>query len=180
MYLRKLEEKDADFMLEWMHDQNVVGKMAADFVHMTIEDCLSFIQKANADESKALHRAICTEDDEYLGTISLKNISREDENAEYAIILSRKAMGKGIAAQASVEILKIAFQNLSLHKIYLYVKESNVRAIKFYEKFGFRREGVFIDHIKEKNGSYENLIWMAVLNDEFISIQSRVENNEQI
>lgn len=178
MYLRDLKETDAEIMLEWMHDQNVVEKMAADFMHMTIDDCVRFIQNSNSNETLNVNRAICSDEDEYLGTISLKNISKEDLNAEYAIVLSRKAIGKGISSLATIEILKIAFYDLHLHKVYLYVKESNKRAIRFYEKFGFRREGVFLEHIREKDGTYENLVWMSILNREFEIMQNKEKYDE--
>ena len=167
MYLRKLAEKDAIPMLEWMHDQNVVGKMAAEVVKMTLKDCHCFIQRSNEDETITLNRAICTDEDDYLGTVSLKNISYADENAEYAIIMKSSAMGTGAAKFATMEILRIAFEELKLHKVYLYVKSSNIRAIKFYEKIGFRYEGTFVEHVKNREGKYEDLIWFAISADEF-------------
>lgn len=170
MYLRKLKVKDAVQMLEWMHDKDVVENMAADFIHMTIEDCLAFIKESNEDENITLNRAICTEEDEYLGTISLKNISKKDKNAEYAIVLKKSAMGSGAAGFATREILKTAFEELKLHKVYLYVRSGNIRAQKFYNKVGFRREGIFIDHVINKSGKYENLIWMAILENEFAEL----------
>lgn len=170
MYLRRLKEKDAELMLEWMHDQDVIENMAADFMHMTIEDCLQFIKNSNEDENITLNRAICTEQDEYLGTVSLKNISNIDNNAEYAIILRTSAMGSGAAKVATMEILKIAFEELKLHKVYLNVRSGNIRAQKFYNKIGFRNEGTFKDHVINKNGDYENLIWLAILNKEFVEM----------
>lgn len=167
MYLRKLKNEDAEKMLEWMHDENVVKDMAADFMHMNKDDCLAFIEKANKDETKDLHRAICSDEDGYLGTISLKNISFDDFNAEYAIVLSSNAIGRGIASESTKEILRIAFKELELHKVYLYVKASNLRARRFYEKIGFREEGCFVDHIKGKDNKYDTLHWMAMLDKEF-------------
>ncbi|MDY3745764.1 MAG: GNAT family protein [Lachnospiraceae bacterium] len=168
MYLRKLKVKDAVPMLEWMHDEDVVKNLAADFMNMTLESCMKFIETANADESITLHRAICTDEDKYLGTISLKNISGKDSNAEYAIVICSEAMGKGVSKFATEEILKIAFNDLGLHKVYLYVKEQNIRARKFYDKVGFRTEGIFREHAKNKNGMYDDIVWMAVLDREFI------------
>lgn len=167
MYLRKLREKDAHSMLEWMHDSDVVEELAADFMNMTLDDCLEFIRRANEEESRNLHRAICNEEDEYLGTVSLKNISQADSNAEYAIVVSGKAMGSGASMYATKEILRIAFEELKLHKVYLYVRSGNGRALKFYDKVGFRKEGEFVDHIRNRAGNYENLIWLALLNQEF-------------
>lgn len=43
MKLRKLEEKDAKLMLEWMHDKSVVEFMGANFEAKTIDDCKKFI-----------------------------------------------------------------------------------------------------------------------------------------
>ena len=36
MRLRNLELKDATLMLEWMHDENVVGKLKGDFLEKTL------------------------------------------------------------------------------------------------------------------------------------------------
>ena len=81
MKLRKLELKDAELMLEWMHDKNVVEMLAQNFENKTIEDCKQFIRNANEDESIFMHRAICNDQDEYLGTVSLKHINIQDKNA---------------------------------------------------------------------------------------------------
>ena len=46
MKLRKLKLKDADLMLEWMHDPFVVKDLQADFATKTITDCEAFINMA--------------------------------------------------------------------------------------------------------------------------------------
>ena len=79
-------------------------------------------------------------------------------------------MGSGAAKVATMEILKIAFEELKLHKVYLNVRSGNIRAQKFYNKIGFRNEGTFKDHVINKNGDYENLIWLAILNKEFVEM----------
>lgn len=169
MYLRKLEKADAVPMLEWMHDENVVANMATDFMRMTMENCNKFIENAIKNETIDVHRAICSDDNEYLGTVSLKNISKVDNNAEYAIVLKSSAMGTGASTFATNGILEIAFEKLELHKVYLYVKGSNIRAQRFYDKFGFRQEGRFVEHVRNSQGKYEDLIWLAICKREFNS-----------
>ena len=44
MKLRKLAEKDAELMLEWMHDPAVNHVFRADFASMSQDDVLSFIR----------------------------------------------------------------------------------------------------------------------------------------
>lgn len=156
--------KDAKFMLEWMHDSNVAEVFDKDFSSFTIEDVINFISQ-NRKEGKNYHFAIVDKNDEYLGTISLKNIS-EDNNAEYAIVLRSKAHGQGIAKEASKELLKIGFEQMKLEKIYLNVLATNPRAIRFYEKMGFKKEGIARKH-KKHNQQYVDLLWFGMLKEEY-------------
>ncbi len=150
--LRRLQEKDAPFMIEWMHDPEIQQCFRKDMKHMSPEQVKDFCTRAylknDIEEGGALHYAIVDDcDDEYLGTISLKNISLRDRSAEYAIATRKCAHGKGIAAEATRLILKEGFNNRHLHRIYLNVLHDNVRAIKFYEKCGFRYEGEFAEAV---------------------------------
>ncbi len=146
--LRKLLDKDADKMLEWMHDETVNQNFRFDFAGMTKERALNFIANSFTEENQ--HFAIVDDSDEYLGTISLKNISTVDKNAEYAIVVRKSFWGTGVAKKATDEILKYAFENLKLHRVYLNVLDENIRANKFYQKYGFIYEGQFKQHLNLK------------------------------
>ena len=172
MFLRKLEQSDAGFMLEWMLDKGLTENLMADFQNKKLEDCKNFIKNALMDETKNMHRAVCSEDNEYLGTVSLKNIDYEAGNAEFAIALRRKAVGNGTASFATKQILKTAFEELHLSRIYLCVASSNRRAIKFYNKFGFVQEGCFREHVyisKQK----QDLLWYSITKDEFLCLNQK-------
>jgi len=131
MKLRKLRIEDARLMLEWMHDDEVVKDLRADFKEKTLDDCINFIMTSHVDK-KNMHLAICNEEDEYMGTVSLKNI--DEGSAEFGIAIRKGAMGKGYSAYAMYEIIKIAFDELGLEKVYWCVSPTNLRACKFYEK----------------------------------------------
>lgn len=158
--LRRLKEKDAPFMLEWMHDSEINCYFQYPFKEMTIEGVKSFIENSFSEENK--HFAIVDSNDEYLGTISLKNISYKNKNAEYAIVTRKKAQGTGIAMQSTKELLEYAFKELGLHKIYLNVLEDNIRARRFYEKCGFKQEGISQDSVVVSN-EYKSLAWYGIL-----------------
>ena len=136
MRLRKLELKDAPLMLEWMHDESVVKDMQADFSSKTLEDCDLFILSSK-DMLKNLHLAIVDENDEYMGTVSLKNI--EEDKAEFAITVRKYAMGKGYSRFGMREIIRMGLEDMNLSRIYWYVDKNNQRAIKFYDKNGYQR-----------------------------------------
>lgn len=139
MNLRQLEDKDAPLMLEWMHDENVYSFLGEDFPHMTIDNCRGFIFQSFFEQDKNRHYAIVDEQDEYMGTISLKEIDEEHKRAEYTICCRTKAHGKGFAEEATKELFRIAKEEIGLQLIYLNVFDYNIRAQKMYEKVGFER-----------------------------------------
>ena len=139
MKLRKLELKDASLMLEWMHDKNVVEDLRTDFLSKTLNDCINFI-KHSWNDSNNWNVAIVDDEDNYMGTVSLKNI--EEKSAEFGITIRACAMGKGYALWAMKEILRIAFEERNLEQVYWCVSPENKRAVRFYDKNGFRRVDV--------------------------------------
>ena len=165
MRLRNLQEKDAIFMLEWMQDSEIVQNFRFDSTNTNIESVQRFIANSSSS-TESEHFAIADENDEYLGTISLKNIDMINKNAEYAISLRRSAIGSGIAYESTKKLLEHAFSKIGLEKVYLNVYSKNLRAIKFYEKFGFVYEGEFRKHIYI-NGEFENLKWYSIIRSEY-------------
>lgn len=160
MRLRRLEEKDAALMLEWMHDESVVKYMGANFGAKTIEDCKNFI-KSSQDTSKDLNLAIVNDEDEYMGTVSLKHINQEKKTAEFAITVRKIAMGNGFSGFGIKEILRIGLEELGLTKIYWCVARINERAVRFYDKNGYKRitdipEHILAAYTKEQ---LEQFIW---------------------
>lgn len=81
MKLRDLELKDAPLMLEWMHDQSVVANLRGNFLGKTIKDAEEFI-KLSRNKLQNIHLAIATDEDEYMGTVSLKNVDRDNNSAD--------------------------------------------------------------------------------------------------
>lgn len=160
MKLRSLEPKDAELMLEWMKDEEINQYFRFQSDAVTPESINDFITSSSSCKSNK-HYAIVDDNDVYLGTISLKNIDMNNFNAEYAIALRKAAIGKGVAREATIEILNNAFEYFKLNKIYLNVIADNERAIKFYEKMGFILEGEFMEHLYIK-GVYHNLKWYAI------------------
>ena len=166
--LRPLKITDAQFMLEWMHDEDIQKGFRKNMLGMTKENAETFIGQAISDFSKvkdggAVHYAISNELDEYLGTISLKNISIVNNNAEFAIVLRKEYQGKGYAKEATTQLIEKAFHEFGLHKIYLSVLENNLTAKKSYESSGFIYEGELKEHICI-NGKYETLKLYGIIN----------------
>lgn len=165
MKLRKLEEKDAPYMLEWMHDEKVNCYFRFNPRSITLQSTLEFIKESNNDKD-SYHFAIVDENDEYLGTVSLKNIDKNSLNGEYAIALRSKRQGKGTGLFATEEILAYAFNILELERVYLNVLTENKHAIHFYEKIGFKYEGEFYNHIRINN-DLKSIKWYRMMRFEY-------------
>lgn len=152
-------------MLEWMQDPEIASVFEQDFSAMQTHEVLEFINRSQECED-ALHFAITDDNDEYLGTVSLKNIDMNNSNAEYAISTRRRAHGTGIALRATSDVLSIAFNVLKLHRVYLNVRADNVRARKFYDKVGFRYEGTSKEALC-LNDCFYDLVWLAMLSSQY-------------
>lgn len=167
--LRRLEEKDAPFMLEWMHDNTINCWFRYPFADITLEKVKFFIKYSFDEENQ--HFAITDAKDEYMGTISLKHISEKDHNAEFVVATRKKAQGTGLVEKAITEILRYAFNELGLHRIYLNVLADNIAARKLYENCGFDLEGEFKEAIRLHH-QYRNVAWYAMLNWKEKSMES--------
>ena len=161
MYLRRLELKDAPLMLDWMHDERVTGKLRTDFSSKTLQDAECFIKSSWSDHENINLAIASDEKDEYMGTVSLKNI--EDGNAEFAITVRIEAMGRGYSWFGMDAIIEKAFNEYGLDCIYWCVSRENIRAILFYDKHNFHETKDIPDKILNRYRGIKGLKWYSVL-----------------
>ena len=165
--LRPLKQKDCNGMLDWMHDPQINHLYTDKIRNATLESVSRFVEDAEKLMKQGItyHYAIVDERDDYLGTISLKNIEPV-KGAEYAISMRGTCHGKGIASWATQEILRMAFEEMGLHRVYLNVLADNEHANRFYVKNNFRYEGESKDCILA-DGKIRSLKWYAMLAEEY-------------
>ena len=173
MYLRMLKISDAPRMLEWMHDENVVGQLRGDFKSKTINDVEAFIKSAQNDQ-KNVHLAISSDGDEYMGTVSLKNIDLFFQRAEFAISIRSDAMGRGYSWYGMEEIIKKAFEEYHLEAVYWCVSRKNARAIRFYDKHNFHETVDIPKEIANDYSGINDLKWYSVLKGDVIDDRTEV------
>ena len=104
----------------------------------------------------------------HCGNCGLKNIDKQNRKAELWIYIGDNNFhGKGIAQEAVLKLVKLAINELLIHKIYLHVADSNERAIHLYKKCGFKEEGFLVDEIYYKN-SFVSLYRMSFIDNSMI------------
>ena len=77
---------------------------------------------------------------EAVGSVYLRDIDLDTKEAEYGIFIGEEsARGKGVGTKSAKLILKYAFEELGLEKIFLRVFKDNPGAVRSYEKAGFKK-----------------------------------------
>jgi|GEM_PF-361179 len=103
---------------------------------------------------------------EPVGIIGLHHLSWQIRSAEYTIHIKKSFWGTGVAGEATDYILKHAFETLGMNKVWLGGNASQQRAIRFYEKKGFVREGILRDEIF-REGRFHDSVKMSIRASEY-------------
>jgi RimJ/RimL family protein N-acetyltransferase len=101
-----------------------------------------------------------------IGSVYVRNVDMIHKKAEFGIFIGKeKYRGSGFGIEATKLILRYAFEELSLNKVFLRVLSNNYAAIRSYLKAGFKYEGYFREDICV-NSEYLDVIFMGILRDE--------------
>ena len=85
---------------------------------------------------------------------------------DLTIAVDPEYQGKGIGKMLFKELLDEVKENCpDILRIELIARESNERALRFYESLGFRQEGRLKNRIQSVNGGFEDDIFMAWLRE---------------
>lgn len=167
-YLSPLNIADAEKYTEWLNDLEVTKHLIVSDRQINVqkeEEILNDMIKNGAQ----IFAIIDKEKDVLIGNCSLFKIDHPDRKAELGIFIGDKHYwDKGFGTEALRLLLDYGFNILNLHNIFLNVHSFNKRALKAYEKVGFkvigRRRESFI-----MGGKKYDEIFMDILEDEFTS-----------
>lgn len=163
IYLRLMTYEDTDRIVKWRNSDGV----RKNFIYQALftrESHENWI-RTMIDTGKVVQMIICEEDtDRPVGSVYLRDIDRTHEKAEYGIFIGEEdARGKGYGSAAARLMIRYAFEELKLHRLFLRVYAENIQAIRSYEKAGFVKEA----HLREDvciNGKYYDIVLMGILN----------------
>lgn len=165
--LRPIALSDTENIVKWRNSQFVKNNLFSQ-TDLTAEQHINYFNNV-VSKGKCYQYIIevKTDNEKFdIGTTFIKNIDLDNRKGEFGIFIGEeKARGKGFAKFAIKEILKIAFDELKLNRCYLEVLANNERAIKLYEKVGFKKEGL-LRHDYMRNGQYYDVLIMAKLKED--------------
>ncbi|MEH2024833.1 MAG: GNAT family protein [Nostoc sp.] len=175
--LREISKKDLKIINAWRNDHDIINLLGCNFLYISEEVDENWYQNYLNNRDKNVRLSIIESDNNNLiGNVYLTNIQSINRSAEFSIVISNKNYwSRGIGEAVCREIIKHAFIDLNLNRIYLYVLEQNTRAIRMYEKVGFFVEGK-LEEAVYKNGSYHNTFVMAILRSNY---NKDIQNNNK-
>src|SRR5262245_57638626 len=166
VYLRAIELEDAAIFLPWANAFEVTRHM---LLHrpMSLVAEEAWIARIQEDKNDVVLSIVLRKDDRVIGNTALHGIHSHNHHAGFGIMIGdKREWGKGYGTEATRLIVGHGFHTLNLHRFWLHVYEDNPRAIRSYEKVGFRREGILRDHAF-RDGRYGDVISMGLLRDEW-------------
>lgn len=169
--LEYFNRSDFDQLIEWIDSPSFLLQWGGPEFDYPLDDkqLELYIENANNEEGDTLiYKVVDEETDKAIGHISLGKIDRTNMSARIGKVLvgSLQTRGKGIGQKMIREALRIAFEELNLHRVSLGVFDFNTDAIACYEKAGFNKE-VLLRDARRNGDEYWSLWEMGVLIDEW-------------
>lgn len=172
MSLRKLTEDDLPLVLTWRNNLEVRRFMYNNheisetehrswFVHMDNDpQSLWFIQQDENDESD--------------GVVYFTQYQPENRSSFWGFYTAPDTPA-GTDTKLGLDALDKAFNELNLHKLNAEVLSSNERSLRFHDKLGFHREGIFRDSLYDGQ-KYDDVIRFGILKSEWQEKRLEIKN----
>ncbi|HWQ47285.1 MAG TPA: GNAT family protein [Longilinea sp.] len=166
VYLRPLMKSDAEQIRKWANDPELRG-LTGETLPMTLEEAEAYIERIRGDQSRVWFMVVAKDTGKVIGETGLLRMFYAWRNTDLSIIIGeQEGRGKGYGLEAINLMLDYAFGYLNFHRVSIGVVGFNEKALKFYEKVGFKREGIQRDGYFY-NHEYSDFVMMSILEDEY-------------
>jgi RimJ/RimL family protein N-acetyltransferase len=164
--LRPVNRDDLQLFVRWYSDPDVLRWLHLSEMPLPTLDSES--QRLEAHLRDSHRRSWIIEDltGRAIGNVGLAGIDDVHLRAELFISIGEKDHWSGGYGTDAVRlVLRFAFEELALKRVWLIADADNPRAIRCYEKCGFQHEGVLRGH-RLRYGKPLDMVMMAVLEDD--------------
>jgi diamine N-acetyltransferase len=166
VYLRPVEKEDFNQLYAWANDPEIRG-LTGEVFPTSQKSVEEFEVKLRMDSSRVWFGVVVREDDRLIGEAGLLRMFPAWRTTDLSLIIGeRAAWRKGYGTDAMELLLDYAFGYLNFHRVAIGVVGTNERALHFYEKIGFKREGIQRDGYYY-NHAYQDFVMMSMLENEF-------------
>lgn len=156
LILRRWADSDAEDLYIYASDP-AVGPIAGWPPHQSLEESLDVIKNVLSD--KEAYAMCLKEDGKAIGAIELKlnghtDMTEKDDEYELGYWLGKPFWGRGLMPEAARDILRHAFEDIGMSKVWCGYYEGNTKSKRVQEKVGFKYQwiigGVDVSLMHEK------------------------------
>ena len=164
--VRALTSGDIPKLAAWRNDPSIQSMLIGWHFPVSAEEEMLWLEKIRGDKNSRRF-AIEADTGSYIGNIGLYDINWIDRVSGFGIFIGDpRFRGGGYATDASFALVKFAFQELGLNRLWLTVLADNEPARKLYERLGFLTEGT-LKHHNHRGGVFHDELVMGLLSKDF-------------
>lgn len=168
-FLRPLEIGDISLYKKWYNDQEVNYWANGAWPLSTMLGEGEIEERYFLPRESSGRYIILNELEVPIGTIGFREMNIPARSATLFVIIGEKEYwGQGYGTDALKVLVDYLFLQWNLHRLTLDTWDGNHRAIRTYEKLGFKVEGC-LRQARFVQGEYRDAIIMGLLRDEYIS-----------
>ena len=171
IFLRPIEEKDGPIIVRWRNDPEVLSH-CLEKKHIAEASNLSFF-KSNVLTGKYKQFIVECLDESTgvcfypIATVYLKDMDYGNKRCELCIFTSSDVEWKPEGQKIAIKKLtEKAFSEYGMHKVYSYVFSKFPNEVELLINAGFTIEATLKSEALNERGEYEDLIRLAVFNDD--------------
>ncbi|MGB6371147.1 MAG: GNAT family protein [Atribacterota bacterium] len=177
VYLRAIEKEDLIHVRKWSNDPEI-RRLTGEVTSMSQVDANKFLERAYSDNTREWFVIVIKENDRVIGEAGLLRMFHAWRTTDISIIIGEKDVwGKGYGTEAILLLIDYAFRRLNFHRVAIGVVGFNEKAIRFWEKIGFKKEGIQRDGYSY-NHKYYDFVMMSILEDEFRELHRGIADND--
>ena len=177
--LRAPEMDDLERNTRWVNDREVTRFLALRYEMSQLAEESWLRGRAGQPLSyDNVFFAIDTKDGRHIGNLGLERAVPEDRKAMLGIMIGEKdCWSHGYGTDAIVTLLRFAFDEMNLNKVWLTTYDFNERGQACYRKCGFVDEGR-LREARYSEGAYHDELLMSVVRDEFYALHGAAKAEE--
>lgn len=165
--LRGYEISDADALVRWMSDEEVTNWIGPTEYPVTRAAQERMIRESAEPDARSKSFGIETLDGTLIGDCGIRTINWKNRSAELFITIGDKRFwSQGYGTDAIRLLIRLGFDKMNLHSLWLTTLAINARAIRCYEKCGFERQGLYRE-ASYVAGRYVDVVPMGLLRSDY-------------